>query len=320
MWGTPFSTMKEKEENYIKRIGASNEHFKEGVFHIEEGSLVKIKRKYYLTTFNKYGKCLTTVGNLIKGSAISIESAIDKTKYFINMAEEMHGIRYDYSKVEYIKSRVKVEIICRKHGPFMITPHSHLNKQGCYECVRYSRLDWRRLTIEDFIKRASKKHKGLYDYSKVVIKGNKHKVPIICERHGVFKQSPNSHLRGRGCRKCYLENNGYNKGKFIYFAKDRECKLYLIEVYDKEERFLKIGITSRKVKDRFSGDNKLPYKKDLLTSFNSLDSGDIWDKEVQLKRDFKGRNYTPKKFFRGYTECFDLSCKEDLIKYINNLK
>ena len=30
---------------------------------------------------------------------------------------EVHGDRYDYSRVEYVDTRTKVVIICREHGP-----------------------------------------------------------------------------------------------------------------------------------------------------------------------------------------------------------
>lgn len=57
------------------------------------------------------------------------ENVIDK---FI----AVHGDRYDYSKVNYIKSRQKVEIICNEHGSFWQTPKAHNQGQNCPECGR----------------------------------------------------------------------------------------------------------------------------------------------------------------------------------------
>ena len=37
------------------------------------------------------------------------------TQEFIKKARKIHGDKYDYSKVEYIKSTSKVCIICPKH-------------------------------------------------------------------------------------------------------------------------------------------------------------------------------------------------------------
>ena len=56
------------------------------------------------------------------------------TLEFITKARKIHGDKYDYSKVEYIKNNIKVCIICPQHGEFWQTPHSHLRGQGCPIC------------------------------------------------------------------------------------------------------------------------------------------------------------------------------------------
>jgi hypothetical protein len=62
----------------------------------------------------------------------------------------------------------------------------------------------RKLTQEEFVKRATKVHNGKYDYSKVEYVGNTTKVCIICPIHGEFWQKPSSHINAKqGCQKCY---------------------------------------------------------------------------------------------------------------------
>lgn len=60
------------------------------------------------------------------------------TEEFVEKARQVHGDKYDYSKVVYEKSNVKVCIICPKHGAFWQRPYYHLRGQGCphKECVR----------------------------------------------------------------------------------------------------------------------------------------------------------------------------------------
>lgn len=58
------------------------------------------------------------------------------------------------------------------------------------------------VTTESFIQRANEIHNYKYNYSKTVYISAREKVTIICEFHGDFKQSPNHHLRGYGCREC----------------------------------------------------------------------------------------------------------------------
>ena len=53
---------------------------------------------------------------------------------FIERAREVHGNKYDYSKVEYKDNRTPVCIICQKHGEFWQTPMSHLSGCGCQKC------------------------------------------------------------------------------------------------------------------------------------------------------------------------------------------
>ena len=59
-------------------------------------------------------------------------------------------------------------------------------------------------TKEEFIKEATEKHEGKYDYSKVDYVNSKTKVCIICNEpeHGEFWQTPNDHTKGHGCPKC----------------------------------------------------------------------------------------------------------------------
>ena len=56
------------------------------------------------------------------------------TEEFISKAKEVHGNKYDYSKVEYVNNHTKVCIICPKHGEFWQTPNHHLLGHGCSKC------------------------------------------------------------------------------------------------------------------------------------------------------------------------------------------
>ena len=56
------------------------------------------------------------------------------TDEFVKKAIEVHGDKYDYSKVKYVDTKTKICIICPKHGEFWQTPHSHLSGQGCPKC------------------------------------------------------------------------------------------------------------------------------------------------------------------------------------------
>lgn len=121
---------------------------------------------------------------------------------FIERAIEIHGLKYDYSKVEYTNNRDKVEIICPTHGSFLQSPNKHLSGQGCKQCSIIEKGTKHTLTTKEFIERAKKVHGDKYDYSvSKYIQGNK-KVEIVCKIHGSFWQYPHLHWGGSGCPKC----------------------------------------------------------------------------------------------------------------------
>lgn len=57
------------------------------------------------------------------------------TEEWIERAKKVHGEEYDYSKVEYIRAKTKVCIICPIHGKFWQSPLNHVfGKCKCPQC------------------------------------------------------------------------------------------------------------------------------------------------------------------------------------------
>jgi len=128
------------------------------------------------------------------------------TEEFIRKSKGIHGDKFDYSLVKYENSKTKVKIICNDCGyEFNREPHFHLKKNvnnGCKRCYTNSNY----LNTEKFIYKSKKIHGCKYDYSLVDYKGTNKKVNIICKKHGIFKQIPNSHLSGHGCSRCAVDS------------------------------------------------------------------------------------------------------------------
>ena len=124
------------------------------------------------------------------------------TEEFIKKAREVHGDKYDYSKVEYVNSTTKVCIICPEHGEFWQKPNIHLQNKGCIRCGRHRTAAFHSKSQEQFLQDAVKVHGNKYDYSKAEYVDWQTKVVIICPVHGEFTQFPSSHLQGNGCPKC----------------------------------------------------------------------------------------------------------------------
>ena len=121
---------------------------------------------------------------------------------FVDKAKIIHNDRYDYSKVQYVNAHTKVCIICPEHGEFWQTPNNHLNGNGCPLCKNRKIGDVLRDTVEDFIEKSNEIHGFKYDYSRVEYVNAHTKVCIICPKHGVFYQTPDTHLHSGGCPKC----------------------------------------------------------------------------------------------------------------------
>ena len=121
---------------------------------------------------------------------------------FMEKAIEQHGIRYDYSKINYIDLKTKILIICKKHGEFEQTPSKHILGQGCKKCGDETTSNKLCSTTDKFIEKANIKHNCKYDYSKTQYIRSNDKVIIICPMHGPYLQTPSDHLCGYGCNKC----------------------------------------------------------------------------------------------------------------------
>lgn len=125
---------------------------------------------------------------------------------FIQRVNEIHGNKYDYSKVEYINTSTKVCIICPEHGEFWQTPNKHLQGRGCPKCGQLNGNKKKTFTQVEFENKANIIHNFKYTYNNDYINDST-KIKITCPIHGDFFQTPNHHLRGQGCPKCAIEKN-----------------------------------------------------------------------------------------------------------------
>ena len=125
---------------------------------------------------------------------------------FIERAINVHGDKYDYSKIQYVNSSTKLIFICKEHGEFLQRPDMHLNGSGCKKCGLKNMVEKQSLTNKIFIERAINVHGDKYDYSKTEYVNSEEKLLIICKDHGEFFQIPHNHLNGKGCPKCANES------------------------------------------------------------------------------------------------------------------
>lgn len=137
--------------------------------------------------------------------------AIKKTTdEWIQDARLLWGDLYDYSQSEYVNSKQHVIVICQKHGPWKCHAGNHLNKnnpRGCPSCGRESQIQKAIKPLASFVLDAARVHGEKYDYSKSKYIGSKEYIDINCLKHGVFQQTPDSHInKQNGCPTCASED------------------------------------------------------------------------------------------------------------------
>lgn len=241
--------------------------------------------------------CAECAGNIKKDNS-----------YFINKSIGIHGLKYNYSKSKYINGNEDVEIICNEHGSFWQSPSNHYAGKGCSKCAGVTSSLRTRKTLSEFLDDANRVHGDRYDYIKDTYRTAKDKMDIICRKHGVFKQSPNKHLAGQGCRKCFYGNSNH---LWSYSAYKRKCeevsngksKVYLIKCHGNGESFYKIGISIHGALSRFDRISKMPYLFELISEIE-MDAVLAMKKESSIHEILYKKQYKPSLFFHGYTECF----------------
>lgn len=134
---------------------------------------------------------------------------------FVAEAKKRHGNKFNYDKTEPKGACSKVIVNCPVHGDYEVTANGHL-LYDCYECNPRKKKD-----LKTFLECAREKHGSKYDYSLVDYKRTDKKVKIVCEKHGIFEQTPSSHLE-YGCAKCGHDKKLNSTETFI----DKAVKLH----------------------------------------------------------------------------------------------
>lgn len=184
-----------------------------------------------------------------KNSTLRSEKLRSNTEEFIQKSIEIHGDRYDYSKSIYGKNMYdKLIIICKIHGEFLQDPCNHLKGSGCRNCFFENKPKIKRKILksstDEFVIKARRIHNDKYDYTKTSYGYNAfEKVIITCPFHGDFEQTPNNHLRNKGCKKCSDYRNKLTHSKPVI----------QIERDTNKEVFCWLSITDATIDKEFHG-------------------------------------------------------------------
>lgn len=247
------------------------------------------------------------------------------TAAFRERAATVHAGKYDYSLVQYQTSKDKVSITCPVHGEFRQAASDHLSGKGCPKCRNDSNSAAQRQPVESFVARARAVHGEKFDYSQVVYKTARLPVTIVCPVHGEFQQVPGHHLKS-GCRLC-ADDDLPGAYSLKVFSRDpalaaRPAILYYLHFEsDSGERFYKIGITLKSIKQRFAGYGAAGYTFTVLGE-KRLPLMDAFKAEQALVgAHVKAHHYSPLRGnrerttkFGGRKECFSVALPANLME------
>ena len=148
---------------------------------------------------------------------------------FIKQANIVHNYKYDYTNINYINNRTKINIICSKHGTFEQTPDNHLKYIGCSKCVnnQFSKSQIKWLEFLEKYYNINIQHMGNSN-QEFRIKNTKWKADGYCKETNTIYEFHGDYFHGNP--KIYLEkdkNDVCNKTMGYLYKKtlEREQKI-----------------------------------------------------------------------------------------------
>lgn len=173
-----------------------------------------------IITCKKHGDFKVTPANHLSGKGcpkcsgkfLTNEERIEIAK------KDCNDEKYSFEKTNFYRSKYFTVVTCNIHGDFQTTYDNFVNKHcRCPECAGNKKL-----TIEEYEKRAKEQYCGKYKYHQDY-KNMHEDILITCPIHGDFKKNPQVHINGQGCPEC-------SKGRYLLEeAVEGELKKFNIE-------------------------------------------------------------------------------------------
>jgi len=188
---------------------------------------VNLTAERFLSSSHGCVKC----ANAASGQKAGI-AKLRSTTEVLRRFTQAHGSRYDYSRMRYVNGVTNIDVICRTHGTFSITPNAHIAGVGCAMCAIESRR-MSRLQLENLLEEKT------CPVSLVSVADDLKTITAKCHIHGEFTRGYKAMLNAEyGCVSCFEEKRGEivseattrSQDEFISLAVSRHGLTYC---YDK---------------------------------------------------------------------------------------
>lgn len=144
------------------------------------------------------------------------------SKDFFLACENKHDGKYSYALDSFSGVDNPIKIMCPKHGVFEQRALRHKSGAGCKDCHLEEISVSLSMKWPEFLKRATDKHAGFYEYEQPESFKSSTLVAIKCPQHKVFHQRASAHLDGAGCRLCNVQKR-LKPNTFFYLAVAKDC-------------------------------------------------------------------------------------------------
>lgn len=226
--------------------------------------------------------------------------------FYIGRAKQVHGGRYDYSRVSMRVASEKVEIVCKEHGSFFQSMSNHIhNKRGCPKCGARSAGEKLSFSVSKWLERFKEVHGDEFIYPEYFDTTNqKSVIDITCKVHGVFRQAIFSHSSGTKCPEC---QKAFMGGFYRKDIPDEEANnIYLLSFVYNGSVIHKVGVTKgidKRLKLLYSEVGVMP---DVLLIIPSTTNKCLAiERSIKLKYKHLRAVFDTK--FGGFTECYVLN-------------
>lgn len=229
-------------------------------------------------------------------------------KEFLKRCSIKHDNFYDYSKVKYYNSKSLIEIICPIHGSFFQNSRTHLNGSGCSACIDNRNIK----SSKSLFNILSKEYE--YPLIDKEFKKLTSKITVYCKKHNKTSIKSIQKLLHKNsyCNECSKEKtlySGYKLKTWLNYCNSKSIKVayvYLIKLFNENEEFYKIGLTSKKdLNCRYNSNFLMPYNYKII-DIKEYSPEEAYKKEKELLRlnKIKSNCYKPLINFRGKYETF----------------
>lgn len=188
-----------------------------------------------------------------------------KTKeQFVSESKLIHGDKFDYSKFEYLGSKVKSILICNDCGvEFKATPSNLLQGKSCKNCYNIERgLNHSKKKLED-------KYSNIkFDFTGYV--NNESEIKYVCSRNHYNVSNYKNLIRQKTniCEKCFFIENIENK----------QSNIKVIEYVDNDDIVCECKNCGFELKDSYRNFTRKEYKCkycEIMEVSNRFDSGEL---------------------------------------------